>query len=183
MRSANLLPVILALASAGDAAAQRPAVEPGQRVRITAPLVGLQEVTATVFSVGGGALVVTGDSTVRVRLEDVTRLEVSRGRKSNCASGLGWGFLAGATTGVVIGLASGSERQGSLFGGGCWMLCSAGAKAMVAGAALGTAGAVVGLVVGAIVRSEKWKRVPLDGVRVSIVPRRGGLGLGASVAF
>jgi hypothetical protein len=96
---------------------------------------------------------------------------------------LGWGFLGGATIGALIGVASGSEPQGSVFGGGCFMFCSAGEKAALGATTLGTAGAVVGLLAGGISRTEKWKSVPLHDVHVSVVPARNGVGFAASLSF
>jgi hypothetical protein len=45
-------------------------------------------------------------------------------------------------------------------------------------------GAAVGLVVGAFTKTDRWEEVPLDRLRVSIVPQRDGrFALGVSVSF
>jgi len=51
-------------------------------------------------------------------------------------------------------------------------------------AAFGVTGALVGLGIGALLKSERWEEVPLDRLRVNIVPQRDGrFALGLSVAF
>ncbi len=67
--------------------------------------------------------------------------------KSAVLESMGVGALVGGGVGAVIGLASGDDPSGS------WFRMSAGEKALIAGAALGAGGIVVGLVVG-IVRSQ-----------------------------
>ena len=57
--------------------------------------------------------------------------------------------------------------------------CAAGGAAVV-----GVTGALVGLGIGALSKSERWEDVPLDRLRVSIVPLPDGrLAFGLSVVF
>ena len=49
--------------------------------------------------------------------------------------------------------------------------------------AVGAVGAGIGAGIGALSKTDKWEEVPLDQLRVSIVPRRDGFALGFSVAF
>jgi hypothetical protein len=50
-----------------------------------------------------------------------------------------------------------------------------------------TAGMLVGIpigtVVGALIKTERWEKVPMDIVRVSVVPRGGGVTVGISIAY
>ncbi len=63
-------------------------------------------------------------------------------RESHFGSGLGYGFLAGAGTGAIIGLASGDEKSG-------FFRFTAAAKAFLIGVPLGVVGAIVGGIIGA----------------------------------
>jgi hypothetical protein len=66
-----------------------------------------------------------------------------------------------------------------------WQACGVGFKELAAAIGVfGGAGAIVGSVVGALVKSERWEEVPLDRLRVSIAPQRDGrFALGMSVVF
>ena len=103
-------------------------------------------------------------------LTTVARIELSRGRRSHSFAGMGVGFLVG--TAAVYGLFSSSESAVSgavsmalavLFGGG--------------------PGAGLGAFAGSLVVTEGWQDVTLDRLRVSILPRRNGVGFGASLRF
>ena len=63
----------------------------------------------------------------------------------------------------------------------CWG--TVGTAAIGAGV-VSVAGAMVGIVVGALIKTERWEEVPFDQLRVSFVPQRDGrLGIGLSVRF
>ncbi len=105
------------------------------------------------------------------------------GTGSNARKGAGIGLLVGAATGAVIGLASGDDPSCSGSGWFCWRF-TAEEKAALGAVGLGGLGAVIGLIAGAASGSERWEKVPLDRVRVSVGPQRDGrLGFGASVRF
>jgi hypothetical protein len=145
---------------------------------VTAPVCHLDRQPDTLRALDGDTLVL--DST-RCALSDVWRLDVSRGRKSAWAAGLGIGVVAGALTGALLGAVSGNQEQG-LFNG-CLFLCSAGEKAAAGAAVLGGLGGLIGVVIGANTRKDMWWEVPLDRLRVSVVPTYRGVGLGASFTF
>ncbi len=125
-------------------------------------------------------LVLAADSTMKFPLASLTRLEVSRGRDSRPVIA---GAVIGAVTGAVIGAAAASDpdcpgfldvraecievvtrARGALFG------------AVLGGLALGLVGRAVG--------GARWEEIPLDRLRVSVVPQQSGrLALGFSVAF
>jgi hypothetical protein len=167
---------ILVLAPFSDAIAQEVSLEPGQRVRITAPDLGINQQAATFDALDGGVLTVTADSTMRCPLSDVTRLDVHRGQRGHTLLGGGVGFLVGGLVGVAVEAAA------------CWATgehstCIDNGYVLFGGigAALGTGW---GLAVGSVVRTDKWEEVPLDRLRVSVVPQRGGrFGFGVSIAF
>ena len=102
----------------------------------------------------------------------MTRLEVSRGRKSRWLSGMGLGLLAGAGIGAFAGGFSSSctHEWGSL----CTMVGAG------TGASLGL---LTGLTIGALVMTDRWEEVSLDRLRVSFVPQRDGFAVGMRFAF
>ena len=48
---------------------------------------------------------------------------------------------------------------------------------------MGGFGAGVGAITGAFIKTDRWKEVPLDRVRVSIAPKRDGVAFGVRVVF
>ena len=76
-----------------------------------------------------------------------------------------------------MGYAEGDDPPG-------WVSLTAVQKAFINGFALSGFGGVVGLLGGALIKSERWEEVPLDRLRVNLGPQRDGRwGLGASVRF
>jgi hypothetical protein len=77
---------------------------------------------------------------VTVTYQDVKRM-IIRGQ-SRVGAGMGKGFLIGAGTGALLGLASGNDQRGFPIA------FSAGAKALIGGVMLGAVGFIVGTVSG-----------------------------------
>ena len=115
--------------------------------------------------------------TLAVARADVTRLEVSTGRRRHTWRGAGIGALVGVTSGAFVGYASGDD--------GGWCCFTAEAKAVMTGVGLGGLGAVIGAVVGSLTRSDRWISVPLGSAEAT--PRlqvgRGRAGLAVVVSF
>jgi hypothetical protein len=155
---------------------QPPPLEPGQRVRVSAPAAfGDDWQVATIEALRGDTLVLTIDSLMSLLpLGVVTRLEASRGRRSNT--------VAGAVSGGVL-------LGGVVLGFGLAFDPPIGDRPTTGEVAKGTAiGAVIGAGLGALIGSgikkDRWEEVPLDQLRVSVVPQRDGrFGLGLSVRF
>ena len=105
----------------------------------------------------------------------VDRLWVVDGRRSRFWTGAGIGLLAGAVIGGVIG----STQE--------WCLVSFGDcddPATGLGVIIGApAGFLLGGVVGAVIRSDRWRAVSVNDHRISVEPRPDALGLRLSVAF
>ena len=182
MRSILSLAVVPLLIPLQFTSAQQvPPIETGSRIRVTAPALGVDKLVGTSVEADATRIRVQADdqaAPMTISLTDVTRLEVSQGRKSNALKGLGIGALIGAPIGAVLGVLA-SEGSGENLCTGTTVACAA-----VGAAAVGVAGALVGLGVGALIKSERWEEVPLDRLRVNIVPLRDGrFALGLSVAF
>jgi hypothetical protein len=105
----------------------------------------------------------------------VDRLLVVDGRRSRFWTGAGIGLLAGAAIGGVIG----STQE--------WCLISFGDcddPATGLGVIIGApAGFLIGGVVGAVIRSDRWRAVSVNDHRISVEPRPDALGLQLSVGF
>lgn len=175
MRSGFVFAMTIAV-SASTAAAQSPVITQGQRVRLSAPSLGLERQPAVVEEYRGDALLVIADSALSIPVTSLTRLEVYRGRHGHFWKGAGIGFLAGAVAGALLG-PSLSECPSY----GCDT--SPALQRAVGGVAFGLAGGLVGGLVGGLAKTDRWVELPLDQVRVSIAERRAGFGVGVSVRF
>ncbi len=165
---------LLALASYSDAAAQVLPLHRGQRVRVTAPAFGLVKQPASFEAQHGDTIVVIADSATHLPLASVSRLDRYGGRKSGWAVGLGVGAAVGTVVG--LGLAAAEADDGSGFIGPEAVIAAGGAVGAVSGA-------LVGLIIGGLIKSDKWNEVPLDAWRVHVVAQRDGFGIGASIPF
>jgi len=190
MRSAHVF-ALLACAPVAAATAQDSLdVRPGVRVRITVPEIELNKAEGTVLGTAGDVMVLeirrtrrgrsVGVDTLRIASGSVERLYVHRGMKSNAAQGflyggLGLGLLSGAALGSACNDASsGFLAQDCSFGQGF-------GTGFVAGFFVG---GILGAVFGAVAKSDRWEEVPLDQLRVSVVPQRDGrFAFRLSVAF
>lgn len=194
IRSSRCFFPMILMASGAPLMAQEPAagIDAGSRVRLTFPcelaLPSSPESAGrtcrsdgrlTLIS-GDTILMVAGDSTLAYDLNAVSRVEVSRGRKSHWLAGAGIGFVVGAAT-AYVALNSGgststcdrSANQDAVSTGECIALA-----ALVGG----VPGAGLGAVAGLFIRSERWQDVPVDRLQVSVGPERGsGLHLTISI--
>jgi len=101
-------------------------------------------------------------------LASVTSCEVSRRRKSKVLLGAGIGVLLGVSVGVSV--ISDCGPGVDCFGAGTIVYAP-------------VVGAVLGVLVGAFIKTDRWEEIPLDRLRVSFVPKRDGFALGLSVSF
>jgi len=163
---------LVALASPTDAVAQELSLRPGQRVRVTVSTVGKNAYEDRFRQLRGDTLVL---ESAWFPLSDVTQLKVHQGRKSVTGWGGLVGLLGGALTGAIVGYSQGDDH-----GLVAW---TAEQKAGLLAAVFGGVGGLGGLLIGALIRTDKWEGIPLDRLRVSVVPHRDGFGLGASIAF
>ncbi len=180
MRHATMLVVILAFVPLASATAQVP-IRPGDRVRVTGhfcqPFHTCEHSVSTFLAWKADSLVIQSNGdTLYVPVDRVTRLDVSRGRKTNTGTGAVIGLLVGGVVGAAIGYASYEEGGFGDLGPGV--------NVVAGGVIGGLGGLVTGAFIGLAIQTDRWREVPLDRVRVSLGPQRDGrLGLGASVRF
>lgn len=174
MRTVSLV-LVLILAQFTDATAQGSlSLVPGQRLRVTAPALGVAHYEVRYVATRGDTLILEAGIAVPYPLADVVRLEVLRGQRS-----YKWpGAIIGAACGVLIGAGIGYAVTDAGWG--------TMRKAWVVPAAVGMGilGAGIGAKVGQSKKTDKWEEVSLDRLRVSVVPQQWGrLGLGISITF
>ena len=174
------LPVCLAVISALPVArAQSNELQPGARVRVSAPGIVANHYVGTVLSRSGDTLQLGGPNAapVNVPVNRITSLEISRGKSR--LRGAGRGVLWGTPIGLVVGLASANSLEDcSDFG--CGDASSGERGAYVLASTLG--GALWGAGIGAIVGRERWEHFDV-GARTSLDYRDGRTRFGAAVRF
>ncbi len=167
IRNALSLALIL-MAIAGSAHAQTEDtqnVSVGDKVRVRA---------RTLYSPVVGAVTGLNTDTLHIRirreaaalaipLAEITRIEVSRGRRSNFLRGIALGGLVGAFAGASIGLAT---SQNSIL--------SPTEQAGALGAIGAGAGALIGGIIGAASSGDRWVVVQLDRAEMDVSSRYDG---------
>ncbi len=153
------------------------ALQPGSVVRFSQPGEGTHTGTVVALTADTLKVQLTGSAEpARLPLDQVTRLEVSRGRERHPGYA-GVGALIGLSVGAVGGFAAGEDDCR-----GKWVCINRPGGALLGGGIFGAAGAVLGLVAGAI-PSESWERVHLEGHRVGLVTPPVGQGVGLRFAL
>ena len=173
------------IASLGAQDAPR-SLSPGERVRFSCPELGTDRQEATLLEIRADTLVVEYerrhvDRSRRVRRETVTSgiplanlssLEVVTGRRSNAKKGAIIGGAVGAGLVVVsVAILAADDWEPTVGESG---------RALVVWSAIG---AGIGALIGSANHTDIWEEVALGELRVSVVPRRDGVVLAASVAF
>jgi hypothetical protein len=163
----------------------------GDRVRIKAPSFSWDQVSGNIVTINADTLVLKSKkqtSLLKVPLTYVTGLERANGKKRNTLKGAGIGLLIGAGVGALAGLAAGEDcppsRSGSTGLYALDLCFSKGSMAAVGSVMAGVTGTVLGAVIGSFGQTDRWEDVPIDRIRLGILPQRqGGLAFSASVTF
>ena len=172
---------------APPAAAQEvPPLTPGARVRVWAPELRDHKLAGTLVELGADTLVLQARPDagwLRIPRAWVTRLDVSRGRKSRVGSGIKYGVLAGLVTGALVGgivcksqysCSNAHQEEGDMT-----PLYALGGAVMGAGSGL-----IVGALVGDAASGERWEEVPQSRWRIGAARFGDGrFGFAASAAF
>ena len=162
----------LVLTGGPRAAAEQPeGVAPGDRVRVAAPQLWREPVVGRLLDVGPETLSLElpgGNGPEAIPRSAVTRLEVSRGRKSQ------------AGRGALVGLAIGGAATMLLTFGDYSSDVHGDPNLLAIGAALAGGGAAVGGAIGWAIKTDQWEDVTQRPVQVGVSPIPGG-GLGFAV--
>jgi hypothetical protein len=157
----------------------RPSIDSGDRIRITAPSLGLAEAECDVARVDETEALANcdgGDILTAIPWNSVERLDVSVDQKGRALVGGIVGLGAGAALGAILASATTSEDD--------WLVSTD----EVMGPAIlgfGLAGGIVGALLGNSIKRDVWAPAPRSGPAVAVVggPGPGGLGLGVRVTF
>ena len=159
---------------------------PGARVRVTSPATG--RIVGTLLGASDDSVRVelAGGSSVALPTRGLSELEVSGGVRRNGWRGAGIGLLVGAGVGGAIGLATYRRSEcydNAIEGFFCDIVNRTSRSVTVVSdaAMVGTAGAIVGALIGHAGR-EAWVRVPIRraSARVGLV---GHTGVGVAIAM
>ena len=164
MRKILILAVILMgwlLLDPAIAFAQDLKVQPGDKIRVTYVGVVTTKTSGIMQGVSDDSLeILKGDATMALALSSIRRLDISMGQKRRTGRGAWIGALTGGLLVGLIAMASDTEctsdddwcidffSPGEAFGGG-----------FLVGALGGT---LVGVAVGSVIKTDRWKQVPLD---------------------
>lgn len=153
LRMAGLL-LFLAGWTVAPLAAQSDALAPDARIRVRSEQGDW--LTGRLVSLDTDSVVLsTDDGEVSMPRSEISRLDLSAGRKRATVAGLGYGTLFGALFGFAVGLPEAID-------GGTGGIFDPGAEALpyttLGGAALG---ALLGTVIGTLSHSDRW--VPVEG--------------------
>ena len=146
---------VLLLTNAPPVFGQLATLEPGSRVRITAPIYGIEQAVGTVQGTTEGTLTVEfksllapqGATAWTVRRTNITDLEISIDQRRYGLKGLGIGFFSGILAGAAAGFLS-AIGENDTFDFGDQLLPLA--------RALGIAGGVSGLILGSMRQDDVW---------------------------
>jgi hypothetical protein len=163
-----------------------PTLEPGRRVRVTAPAADMNEVEATVVGLQHDTLALAHEAfyvdahgrrsrdtlVAMLPVAAITNIAVHAGTRSHKTTGI----LIGGASGLLIGaLSTATYYSSDEDGYGGYVLGGA--------AVTGAIGAGLGWLIGSLVRSDRWEEIPLDRVQVGLVAARDGVGMGVRVRF
>jgi hypothetical protein len=165
--------LIAAIASTGKLAAQDTAtVHPGDDVRVKATFMGGRFRVASITPEEITLLRSANSTPDVVPIRSLTSLYVARGNSTR-ASGMKRGAVKGFVIGSVAGIILAAQAAGS-SGGLTWEP----GEAIVFGVVVfGGGGAVIGLVVGSVLPTTNWERVPLESLRGATNPSPSRLGI------
>ncbi len=167
-----LAAVLTAAPALGLSAQEPPSVQPGARVRVTAPSLSPRDLIGVILEVDASTFLLEAEGysgPVRVPLDSMTGLQVSRGQLSRAGLGAWLGFWLGAGVAASIGhVHLGGDIPTS-------------AENML----LGLGGLIVGLGIGTAIKVDDWDPVPLEGIAVRLgdAGHFGRLAVGLSIPF
>jgi hypothetical protein len=141
----------------------------GDQIRFSSEILNYKSVKMTYHHQSDNTITFNDGKDYTVSISQIDKIHVKRGRKSNFLKGAGIGTFTGATIGLVIGL--GDDYFGSSLAG----------VGAIAGAFLGF---VSGSLVGLMSKTDNWKEVPINDLKIGVLPNGGSaVGLGLTLMF
>jgi hypothetical protein len=179
--------MVALLAAPREARSQTPAglvgsIAVGSKVRLLAPTAMQGTIEGTVMTTDAESLLigVDGRGPARVSRNAITRFEIAFGRRRHTRTGLIIGAAAGA---LVVGVIAAIPKDEACPPGEPTTQSCLDDRSVLLALGL-PACAAEGAAIGALIKSDRWLPVPLENVRVSLVPTRGhGVGLSLALRF
>ncbi len=167
----------------------------GNKVRVTAPDLGLSGSIGFVSEVDDGTLVVAfngGLGGMSVGMDKISTLEISSGQRSRAWEGALIGLLAGGGFGAVIGngggnssACAGEPSQGIGLPTRICVRVTRGFKRGMGAVAGGLLGAGIGARIGKMLKTERWMFTNIGSGEISaqLLAGQNGLGLTLGISF
>jgi hypothetical protein len=160
-RTAMLL-VILFVAQSLPLAGQARTVAEGDRVRVTLRHgAAARRLVGRITAVGRDTLFLNAEgqtAPMAIPKATIEKLEISTGQHGNAGRGALIGLGVGAIGGGIVGAADASHCNNSQS----FCLFSSGGEMAIVATVFGAIGTVLGAVVGAISRSDRWETTPVQ---------------------
>jgi hypothetical protein len=166
-----LLSVLLAGISRTATGQHPSSLQTGVRVRLRSTSTGKEWHQGNLLQIGGDSLTLgTESDTLSFAARSVTKLEVSRGRKSNVDKGAKIGAGVGVGLGIIASAAVASDDD-------CFCSDITAGDVILLTALFGATGTGIGALIGSASHSERWAKVeqPWVSVRVQPMVKRTGL--------
>jgi hypothetical protein len=175
------------LLAASATADEGPRVVPGQRLRVTAAAPGaFTGVTmGTLAKLGPDSLTLIDPergTVMELPISSIQRLEVSQGRRRHTRKGLLSGAAVGIAFAAYVWARMSEDPEGCGGRGAPYRACSKGETAAVAATFVaGSAG--VGAWRGHRKQTEVWSDSPVERLRITVRPERGGGRIALTLSF
>ena len=162
----------------------------GTRIRVWTAEFSGKRMTGTVLSSVGEIITLTvkGQSDpLMVPVTSINRLEVTKGKKSKIVTGAVVGLFAGASLGAIVGYfgtcSTDQQRQACELDSYSVGETKA-ANAVIGAGVLGGLGLLLGTVIGAVIKVDRWEEVPLNQIGTGPIHlNKSGLVLSVSYNF
>lgn len=149
-------------------------LDPGERIRVKTISAVPGQVVGVVEAREADFLEVLSEQGIMTRIawDDVSRLQVSRGYKSNAGKGALIGLGVGGATGLILALATCAPDEIDCQG-------LEGSFGVAGAISFGAFGAGLGALIGLVAKSERWVDVPPSRWEIQVAPDpNGGVALG-----
>jgi hypothetical protein len=146
------------------------------------------DAVGTILTLTADSLLLLADdgATIILPVNSIVSIDINRGLRSNWLKGMTAGAVIGSGAGLAIGLATRFGTEGCYTGLPLepTAQCQDTWISVLGTVGIGAAGgALLGAVIGMLIKTDRWERIAVDGQSVRLIAGRGQLGFSAAVAF